>query len=193
MTRALAAFTPNVPWACGTNSMVKFSGAGTSSATPQIAAAAAIYYRKNYKELMALKGWQRVEAIRYALYRSASQTGSPQQSFRFSFGNGILKANDALNIPVNTSLEKTPPDSIPWFPILSTIFKVKTDRKTEMFNTEIAQLVYTYPELAELIGNDAIELDKVKARQWKAFRDALIDHPATSNTLKKHLITTHLK
>ncbi|HLN72614.1 MAG TPA: S8/S53 family peptidase, partial [Prolixibacteraceae bacterium] len=46
MDHALAAFTPNTPWACVETNTIRFSGAGTSSATPQIAAAAAIYYKK---------------------------------------------------------------------------------------------------------------------------------------------------
>jgi subtilisin family serine protease len=195
MTQALAAFTPNTPWASVSDNLVKFSGAGTSSATPQIAAAAAIYYRKYYDELMQLEPWQRVEAIRNALYQSASQQGEPVKSFQFSFGNGILKAMDALQIPVNANLGKMPEDSIPWFPILSTIFKAVPGRqggnKMAMYNTEIAQLIYTYPELAKLIGNDELSYSDVSDKQWRMFRDALIDHVATSNALKQFLINKH--
>ena len=106
MSKALAAFTPNTPWAVGSGSAVSFSGCGTSSATPQIAAAAAAYYRKYHNQLDALPGWQRVEAIRYALYKRASKTGNPDGSFKASFGNGILKAFDALQEPVKIITEK---------------------------------------------------------------------------------------
>src|SRR5262249_39832142 len=51
MKKALAAFTPNTPWAHVPSNSIHFSGAGTSSATPQIAAAAALYYRKYFREL----------------------------------------------------------------------------------------------------------------------------------------------
>ena len=71
MDNALAAFTPNTTWASVGSGEINFSGAGTSSATPQNAAAAAIYYRKNHHLLDALKPWQRVEAVRNALYQSA--------------------------------------------------------------------------------------------------------------------------
>jgi hypothetical protein len=47
MDTALAAYTPNMPWAeinCPT--IVDMDGAGTSAATPQIAAAAALWLQK---------------------------------------------------------------------------------------------------------------------------------------------------
>lgn len=194
MSKALAAFTPNTPWATGSGSTIKFSGAGTSSATPQVAAAAAIYYKKYGKELDQLQPWQRVEAIRYALYKAASKKGNPIGSFKNSFGNGILKAADALAIPVNANTEKTPTDSIPLFPILSTIFKTvpsaNPGNKLSMFNTELTQLVYYYPELASILDDERKSFDKIKKTQWKRFKDAVIEHPGTSLTLKKHLMAT---
>ena len=47
MDTALAAYTPNMPWAeinCPT--IVDMDGAGTSAATPQVAAAAALWLQK---------------------------------------------------------------------------------------------------------------------------------------------------
>lgn len=192
MEKALAAFTPNTPWASGSGSVIKFSGAGTSSATPQIAAAAAIYYRKYHRELNSLEPWQRVEAIRYALYKSASKTAKPIGSFKKSFGNGVLKAFDALSVPVNTDVSKTPPDTVPLFPILATIFKAaptaQPGNKLTMFNTELTQLVYYYPELAAILDDENKSFEKISKAQWKKFKDAVIQHPGTSLTLKKHLM-----
>lgn len=196
MSKALAGFTPNVPWAIGSGSGISFSGAGTSSATPQIAAAAAVYYKKHHAALDVLPGWQRVEAIRYALYKRASKNGTADGSFKKSFGNGIIKAFDALQEPVKIINEKTPPDSVPFFPILATIFKaapkpgVQAGNKTTMFHTELAQLVYYYPELVQIIGNEEKSYDKVSKKQWQQFKDAVIQHPGASLTLKKHLMTT---
>jgi subtilisin family serine protease len=197
MNKALAAFTPNVPWASGSGSVISYSGAGTSSATPQIASAAAIYYRKYHAELDRLPGWQRVEAVRYALYKRASRNGIPDDSFKKSFGNGIIKAFDALQEPVKIINEKTPEDKIPWFPILATIFKAapkpnaQPGNRIMMFNTELAQLVFYYPELARLIGNEEKSFDTISKKEWHLFKDAVIQHPGASLTLKKYLMTTN--
>jgi subtilisin family serine protease len=194
MVKALSAFTPNIPWASVESGTIRFSGGGTSSATPQIAAAAAIYYRKYHQELDELEPWQRVEAIRNALYRSAvKKVNDPRydHDFKNYFGNGIIQANDALKIPVATNIEKTKEDEVPWFPILNTIFKAKPNplqsTRLEMFNTELSQLVFSYPELNILIDDDRRDYDKIGQKKWKDFKEAVINHPATSVTLKKYL------
>lgn len=191
MKKALAAFTPNVPWASVSGNNINFSGAGTSCATPQIAAAAAIYYKKYFDELNQLEPWQRVEAIRFALYTSAKKTVEKAPlSFAEYFGNGIIQANDALGIAVKTGLQKTPEDSVPWFPILSTIFKNKNPQAMpvmQMYNTELAQLVYNYPELSKIIDDESRPYERIGAKKWKQFKDAVIAHPGSSRALKKFL------
>ncbi len=194
MSKALSAFTPNTPWASIESGTIRFSGAGTSSATPQIAAAAAIYYSKNNQVLDQLEPWQRVEAIRNALYKSAIKKVNDREydsDFVKYFGNGIIQANAALNVPVATNLKKTEEDEVPWFPILNTIFKAKPNPqqsiRLDMFNTELSQLVYSHPELSSLIDNDTRDYDKVGQKKWKQFKDAIINHPATSVTLKNYL------
>jgi hypothetical protein len=59
-----------------------------------------------------------------------------------------------------------------------------------MFNTELAQLVYDYPELSEIIDNETLAYEKIGKRKWKNFKDAVISHPAASVTLKKYLQKT---
>jgi subtilisin family serine protease len=194
MSKALSAFTPNTPWASVESGTIRFSGAGTSSATPQIAAAAAIYYSKNNQVLDQLQPWQRVEAIRNALYKTAIKKVNDKNydaDFVNYFGNGIIQANAALDIPVATNLKKTEADDVPWFPILSTIFKAKPNPqqsiRLDMFNTELSQLVYSHPELSNLIDNDTRDYNKVGQKKWKQFKDAIINHQATSVTLKNYL------
>ena len=192
MKKALAAFTPNIPWASTAGNNIRFDGAGTSCATPQIAAAAAIYYKKYFDQLNKLQPWQRVEAVRHALYTSAKKTVEHAPlSYQQYFGNGILQANDALEIPVTTGITKTPEDHAPWFPILSTIFKNKNPQSVpvlQMYNTELAQLVYSYPELSKLIDDENRSYDKIGVRKWKQFKEAVVAHPDTSVTLKKFLV-----
>jgi subtilisin family serine protease len=194
MSKALSAFTPNTPWASVESGTIRFSGAGTSSATPQIAAAAAIYYKKYHAELDQLPPWKRVEAIRNALYLSALKKVPDQtynKDFATYFGNGIIQVAEALKIPVASNLKKTPEDEMPWFPILNILFKAVPDaqQKTrlDMFNTELAQLVYYTPELRAIINGDKSDYNRIGTKKWMKFKDAVISHPSTSVTLRKYL------
>lgn len=93
MTSALAAYTPNIPWPkfrCPT--AIRLNGEGTSSATPQVAAAVALWFEKHKATLP--RNWQRVEAVRKALFDSAKEKGSDPKKL----GRGILQANAALAI-----------------------------------------------------------------------------------------------
>ena len=145
----------------------------------------ALYVKKYHAQLDALEPWQRVEAIRHALFSTAlkhvNHSGGTYEDF---FGNGILQANDALGVPVNPNLAKTPEDRVPWFPILNTVFKSipnpQERKRNAMFNTELAQLVFYHKELASVIGNDEQEFSGVSTAQWNAFREAVVDHPAAS-------------
>ena len=93
MRTAMAASTPNVPWAkFGCGEVVRFDGQGTSAATPQIAAAAALWIQKNRDALDAYpQPWMRVEAIRKALFDSAALApGNPRSDKRL--GRGELRS-----------------------------------------------------------------------------------------------------
>ena len=192
MGTALAAFTPNIPWASGATGRINFSGAGTSCATPQIAAAAAHYIRRHHGALSVLLPWQRVEAVRHALFTSADKTRNGGDSKKY-FGNGVLQAHKALAVPVKVVKEPTPPDSIPLFPILATLLKSKPGAafrpsvEEEMYHTELAQLVFENRELRALIGNEARDYRRISAKAWSRFRDAVIAHPQTSASLKRRL------
>jgi hypothetical protein len=193
MKKALAAFTPNTPWAKADSGKISYNGAGTSSATPQIAATAALYYKKNHAVLDTLEPWQRVEAIRNALYRSARTKAHPslKGDYQTYFGNGILQAHDALNQRVGVFQNKTPLDSIPLFPILGTLLKsvkTKLPKTLEMYNTELAQLVYHHSELSAIIDHESRPLERISKKKWERFKDAVIAHPDSSLALKKHLI-----
>ena len=75
MRTAIAGYTPNVPWArFGEPTVVDFDGNGTSSATPQVAAAAALWIDKHRARLRRLSG--RLDARRggaKALFDSAAK------------------------------------------------------------------------------------------------------------------------
>ncbi len=120
MDTALGAFTPNVPWAqisCG--KVVDMNGRGTSAATPQIAAAAALWLAE-YWDIVSKysEPWMRVEAVRYALFRSAQKQTAKMSAAttREKIGQGVLRANAALAIspPAESALRKLPPAQPTW-------------------------------------------------------------------------------
>lgn len=110
MTYALASYTPNIPWPIlGKPDGVDPAGRGTSAATPQIAAAAALYIQHHRAALDALpERWMRVESVRRALFQTARRDLFSQ--WRRHFGNGVLQAADALSIAPSAAVAMTPPD-----------------------------------------------------------------------------------
>ena len=75
---------------------VDLDGAGTSAATPQVAAAAALWLHKNGGNYPA-RDWQRAEAARRAILDSAFLRSGASRPDRF-LGSGLLRAMDALAI-----------------------------------------------------------------------------------------------
>lgn len=97
MKTAIAAYTPNVPWArYGEPDIVDLDGAGTSAATPQVAASAALWIQKNRAAYEAYpERWMRVEAVRKALFDSAEKDPDPEHEARL--GNGRICARSLLD------------------------------------------------------------------------------------------------
>lgn len=102
MDTALGAYTPNVPWAqisCG--NVVDMDGAGTSAATPQIAAAAALWLAEHWDKVQNYsEKWMRVEAVRHALFTAATKTTAKMNAVetRKMIGQGVMRAADTLAV-----------------------------------------------------------------------------------------------
>ncbi|GHC08837.1 S8 family serine peptidase [Thermomonas carbonis] len=120
MATALGAYTPNVPWAkigCGT--VVDMDGAGTSSATPQIAAAAALWLAEHWETVRQYPhAWMRVEAVRQALFSTAGKTTGqmgPERVFE-TLGQGTVRAHAALAFQplASTRLVRAAPAEASW-------------------------------------------------------------------------------
>jgi hypothetical protein len=120
-------------------------GAGTSSSTPQIAAACALWvqlYGRNYAA-----GWQRVEACRLALFRSAA----PGNGSATYLGNGILDVPKMLDPALAAQIQRgiqanqvqpSPVDSVS-FPFLRLLLGSgpPDSEEDKMYETEAAQIV----------------------------------------------------
>lgn len=195
MATALSAFTPNMPWAqWGCPNIVLMSGAGTSSATPQIAAAAALYLQAHPDLFNAAKypePWMRVEAVRQALFRAAESTADVGS--REKLGNGILRAEEALRVaPIAAGLlRKTPRDSA-GFPFLNVLSSsgIAPSQTDAMLRLEATQLVQKWgspdmPNPLELAVKDPDRpFGDVSQKEVESFLEAIAEHPEASKVLK---------
>lgn len=164
MKTALAAYTPNIPWArFGCDDVVRLNGEGTSAATPQVAAAAALWIEK-YKKVLP-RTWRRVEAVRHALFTKAQKTdpGHPDlnrpQSGASTNSFAFLRLVTGLGIT-----EPTP--------------------REEMFNLELAQRWVMNPRLQELVP-DPEQLARLEGAALKDVMTAVIEDQDASDALRR--------
>lgn len=190
---AMAAFTPNIPWArIHSGDKMNFSGGGTSAATPQIAAAAANWIQKNRKALDKYQhGWQRVEAIRHALFESATSWKGEEKFVRKFFGQGILDANAALSIaPVDASKLKEQGKDSARFAFIRGFAGLGIDKNLspvslDMIGLEITQLAQVSPLLAQTI-EDWLTIDDPLER-IQALKNVLAEVKGTSLAVRNWL------
>ena len=191
MKTAIAAYTPNVPWAIFFDKekkqpVILKNGAGTSSATPQVAAAAAMWIVKNKQKLIdkGYRGtWRQVEAVKYALFNSAQKNNII--GWEKYYGNGILKAKAALDltVPNENQLKKAPEAKVTLgaFEFIKLFLLRKSEvltsekfdqYKAEMIFQEILQVLEQDPNLINLYGDyDLIEMEKKEAISEEQFKE----------------------
>jgi subtilisin family serine protease len=197
MATALSAFTPNVSWAeIGCAGIVDMEGAGTSSATPQVAAAAALYFQQYGNTLFDParypERWMWVEAVRRALFANADKDADGGSSEKL--GNGILQAAAALAAqpPAAASLHKTERDTavFPWLRVLTGIGAAPSTAADRMLELEATQLAHRWrrtdsPNPLELaVADPDLPAEAVPAGQVRQYLEALINHPDASTALK---------
>ncbi len=180
---ALAAYTPNTSWAeINCRAIVDMDGAGTSSATPQVAAAATLWLQKYKNSMSGWQGWEKVEAVRKALFDSAFK-GAPN-SAQF-FGRGILRADQALAVAPVQGLPQTPADSASftfWNVVLGRGIAAPDPATAEMLGVEVAQLFQIDPDVARSMKDPDVATEPTPE-----FLDAVIGSPYASKTLKESL------
>jgi len=184
MDTTLAAFTPNTSWAeINCESIVDMDGQGTSSATPQIAAAAALWLQKHKNQMAGWSPQEQVEATRKALFESARK--DPPDCRKY-FGAGILQASEALKLSPEKGLPVTPPDSasFPFWKVVTGrgIAAQKPGVVQEMLGVEAARLFHIDPSVEKsIIDPDAAQ------EPTQNFFDAVIGSPHASRALKAAL------
>jgi subtilisin family serine protease len=182
MGHAIAAYTPNIPWArFGCDTAVRLNGEGTSAATPQVAAAVALWLEKHKTVLP--RDWRRVEAVRHALFVSAKSKG--RAAF---FGNGILQARAALDVrPVLTlpkSAEST--NSFAFLRVITGIGIVEPTAQERMFNLELAQRWLLNRELQSIVP-DPEGVQSLTDAQSRRVMETVLGDAHASVALRKHI------
>lgn len=182
MRDALAAYTPNIPWArFGCPSLVRLNGQGTSSATPQVAAAAALWIEKHKQELPS--DWRRVEAVRKALFDTAKLKAD-----RKHFGNGVLQAKKALDVRPDLTRPKSDrsDSSFGFLRVLTGLGIEGPTPREEMFNIELAQRWLLNERLQEIV-EDPEAATSLPLGQLRTFMEAVIEDDGASLALRRHV------
>lgn len=194
MKTALGGYTPNVPWAeMGAATIIDMDGAGTSAATPQVAAAAALWLAEHWETVKTYQPWARVEAVRHALFTSAAKT-TPKMSASETLqkiGNGVVLAETALNVlPLaQAKLVKTPPakDSWPWIDLLfgSNVSAAPDDQQRQrMLALELTQMAQRSKAVDEAIASPESEAQGISPAAINRYLEAALDDGHPSRALR---------
>ncbi len=172
MRTALSGFTPNIPWPeLGCAHVVDEDGQGTSSATPQLAAAAALWIARYWDELEALDGWRRGEAVRQALFQSASLADRSDPDGKL--GWGAVRASVMLGLaPSDLGVLKEEPKATAawaWLKMLTgrgTGFAAAGLQSADrLLGLELMQLAQRDAAVASAVPDPDAELQKSTSRK----------------------------
>ena len=201
MDTALGAHTPNVPWVqIDCERVVDMDGAGTSSATPQIAAAAALWLAEHWPTVISYsEPWMRVEAVRHALFTAAAKrTAKMNEAETFQkLGQGVLKAEAALEVQPLTEdqlrLRKLPPAQASWSWLnmifgggVSVVARRSSPREA-MLALELTQMAQRVSEVDEAIADPDRPADEIPAVARRRYFEAALDHGKPSKPLQAWL------
>ena len=183
--------TPNIPWArCGKPDLIDLDGAGTSSATPQIAAAAALWLHAHHSAFP--KGsWRRAEAARQALLRNAFLPTGPN----VLLGSGCLRAYDALKAQVPGDLRREAQDdaAFAFVRAITGIFGAveANGPGAAMLALEMTQLAMMSRAATDAVPDPGSPDLTVSDAQAKKFIQAIRSAPGCSLTLARFLDQAH--
>jgi hypothetical protein len=180
MRGAMAAYVRGIPWAVyRSRDGLRPGGEGTSAAAAQVAAAAALWLEQHKRELP--RDWQRVEAVRHALFQSARKGDETR------VGSGVLRARAALGIGPSFAAASAAASTAAW-PFLRPLTGVESVRspgREAMFNLEVAQRWMLDPRLREVIPDPGAT--PPGRDRLVELMEALIGDVDASRVLRRHL------
>ena len=197
MLTALGAYTPNVPWPeIDAPNIIDMNGAGTSSATPQVAAAAALWLAEHWDTVKAYAPWARVEAVRRALFDSAAKFTPKMGRLETleKIGMGVVLANAALDLQPRAEhlLKITPParDSWSWVDLIFggpiSAAAIPPERR-RMFALELTQMAQRVRSIDEAIANPEADPQKIPHGAINRYLEAALDEGNPSRQLRAFL------
>jgi subtilisin family serine protease len=192
MRTAVAAFTPNAPWAeLGSPLMIDLDGQGTSAATPQVAGAAALYLRK-YKPAMAgWQPWEVAEATRRALFQSARKDLADQDTTVKYYGAGVLATEQALlHAPAKPDAQEQKDSAfLPAFKVIFGDFPFglragpEQDNARRMLWLETVQLIHRDARVEAAVADP--DSGVMTPEEQRTLQQAILESPEASDTLKR--------
>jgi Subtilase family len=198
MDTALGAYTPNVPWAqIGCANVVDMNGCGTSAATPQIAAAAALWLAEHWDKVSRYpEPWMRVEAVRQALFQSARKKTErmDEAETQEKIGQGVLRAHAALKIQPSDKdqLKRLPPAQASWswlnllFGRGGVSFAVGglSTRERQALALELTQIAQRIRKVDEAIDDPDRPPEEIPAAARNRYFEAALDEGNPSKKLR---------
>jgi hypothetical protein len=201
MDTALGAYTPNVPWAqIACQKVVDMTGRGTSAATPQIAAAAALWLAEHWERISQYsQPWMRIEAVRQALFQSARKKTDRMElaETKEKIGQGVLRARAALAIqpPNEGQLVKLPPAQASWSWLnlllggggVSFAMGDMNAQQYQAFALELTQMAQQISKVDEAIDDPGRPPDEIPSAAKNRYFEAALDEGNPSIRLRGFL------